>query len=82
MKKTPCLKFPIREELSKDGRVINHIRIRIWAGVHWLMSTWKRNPAIAGMMGLSKKNFVRAGHAFCQPALNNFGSDGGLQVLF
>jgi len=55
MKKTPCLKFPIREELSKDGRVINHIRIRIWAGVHWLMSTWKRNPAIEGMMGLSKK---------------------------
>jgi hypothetical protein len=55
MKKTPCLKFPVREEPSKDGNGMNHNRIRIWAGVHQLMSTWKRNPAIEGMMGLSKK---------------------------
>jgi len=55
MKKTPCLKFPVREELSKDGSGINHNGIRIWAGVHRLMRTWKRSPAIEGMMGLSKK---------------------------
>ena len=58
MKKTPCLKFTVREELSKDGSVINHNRIRIWAGVHRLMINWKRNPAIEGMMGLTKKKFL------------------------
>jgi hypothetical protein len=59
MKKTPCLKFPVREQLSKDGNVINHNRIIIWAGVHRLMITWKRNSVVEGMMGLSKKKFCR-----------------------
>jgi hypothetical protein len=67
MKKTPCLKFPVHEKLSKDGSVINHNRIRIWAGVHRLMNTWKRNPAIERMMGLSKKKLYGQATPFTNP---------------
>jgi hypothetical protein len=46
------------------------------------MNTWKRSPAIEGMMGLSKKKFLGASDAFCKPALNSFGSNGGSEALF
>jgi len=49
---------------------MNHNRIMIWAGVHQLINTWKRSPAIEGMVGLSKEKSLKASDAFCEPVLH------------